>query len=178
MQRSYSSPECTIGFKIPLKNTIASGELSAPLQITGLSSSSSPTLFFTPLLEEEEGDRREALDSRCQEIQEVWLGADAAVMRRSHVWKERLWGSWQSSCAGGRTSWKGPEPFKKGIQDYRVREEIIKRRRGRGPARAREFGKGERKPGWESDPASQQTSKWARGEQRGEVESFTLAKWL
>lgn len=34
-------------------------------------------------------------------------------------------------CAGGRTSWKGPEPFKKGIQDYRVREEIIKKRRGR-----------------------------------------------
>lgn len=34
-------------------------------------------------------------------------------------------------CAGGRTSWKGPEPFKKGIQDYRVREEIIKERRGR-----------------------------------------------
>lgn len=29
-------------------------------------------------------------------------------------------------CAGGRASWKGPEPFRKGIQDYRVREEIIK----------------------------------------------------
>lgn len=61
-------------------------------------------------------------------------------------------------CAGGRTSWKGPEPFKKGIQDYRVREEIIKKRRGRETVRARELGM-ERKLGRENDSTSQQTSK-------------------
>lgn len=46
-------------------------------------------------------------------------------------------------CAGGRTSWKGPKPFKKGIQIYRVREEIIKKKRGRDKMRARELGKEE-----------------------------------
>lgn len=44
-------------------------------------------------------------------------------------------------CTGGRTSWKGPEPFKKGIQDYRVRKEIITKRRGRETAKGRESGK-------------------------------------
>lgn len=42
-------------------------------------------------------------------------------------------------CAGGWTSWKGPEPFRKGIQDYRApeREEIIKKSR----TEKREWGK-------------------------------------
>lgn len=108
--------------------------------MTAPSSSSSPTLSFSLQLEESERDRREALESCCQEIQEVWLGADAAVMRQSRVWKEAL-RILAKLCAGGRTSWKGPEPFKKGIQDYQVREEVIKKRRGRETVRAGESGK-------------------------------------
>ena len=49
-------------------------------------------------------------------------------------------------CAGGRTSWKGPEPFRKGIQDYRAREEIIKRERD-GEGERFKKKKGKRKSG-------------------------------
>lgn len=34
-------------------------------------------------------------------------------------------------CAGGRTGWKEPEPFEKGLWDYQVREEIITKETGR-----------------------------------------------
>lgn len=49
--------------------------------------------------------------------------------------------------AGGRTSWKGPEPFREGIQDYGAREEIIKRRRGRGTGESERIRKGRREVG-------------------------------
>lgn len=51
-------------------------------------------------------------------------------MRQSGLQREAL-SILAKLYAGGRTSWKGPEPFKKGIQDYGVKGEMIKEMRGR-----------------------------------------------
>lgn len=86
-------------------------------------------------------DRREALDKFCQEIQEVWLGADAAVMRQSHVWKERLWGSWQSSMLVGGPVGKGQNLSKRAFRIIEWERKSL--------SRGEEERRWEREWGWE-----------------------------
>lgn len=57
-----------------------------PRQIAGLSSS---YLFRKPLCSWREGDRRNDLGSCCQEMSDVWPGADAAAKRWSCIALQR-----------------------------------------------------------------------------------------
>lgn len=118
-------------------------------------------------------NRREAFQSCCQEIQEVWLGADAAVMRQRHVWKERLWGSWQSSALVGGPVGEGQNLSKShsGLSSERGNHYEGERKRDSGVERIMTE---ERKWVWQNDSTGQQTFK--RAQQGTKMEK--LSHWL
>lgn len=86
-------------------------------------------------------------------------------------------------CAGGRTGCKEPEPFKKGIWDYQVREEIITKGTGRETQERRELGKRrgnlceeERRRGKKGSSRLENESKFQTGKTAGTFITVKLSK--
>lgn len=149
-------------------STITCGTISASLQITFISSSSPHTLHVIPLLEEKgrqtggfgfilPGDPGGLTGSRCSSYE-----TESCLEREALRILAKL-------CAGGRASWKGPEPFRKGIQDYQCERKSLRRGRKRN-------GESERNRKRREEVRMRKLFNASRTNKGSQT--FTMAKWL